>query len=48
VSSGHKIRLSGIKIRDGKVVKTAPRMSVSRKIAARKSKRVRVAKKGIS
>ena len=45
--SGFRIKLTNVKIKDGKVEKTDnPKMSVSQKIAKKKSKRVRVAKPG--
>lgn len=45
--TGHRIRLpAGIKLKDGKISNvTVIRMSVSKRIAQRKSKKVRVAKK---
>lgn len=44
--TGHKITLpSGTRIKDGKLTKPPARMSVSARIAQRKSKKVRVVKK---
>lgn len=46
MTSGHKITLPrGTRIKDGKLSKPPARMSVSARIASRKSKKVRVAKK---
>ena len=45
--TGFRIKLTNVRIKDGKVETTdSPRMSVSQKIAKKKSKRVRVAKPG--
>ena len=45
--TGHKVRLPrGTKLKDGKISNvTVIRMSVSKRIASRKSKKVRVVKK---
>ena len=44
--TGHKVRLpAGTSIKDGKLTKPPARMSVSKRIASRKSKRVRVQKR---
>lgn len=44
--TGHRIRLpAGTRIKDGKLTTAPARMSVSKRIASRKSKRVRVQKR---
>jgi hypothetical protein len=42
----HLISLAGYTLKDGKVAKAPKRMSVSKRIAQRKSKKVKVARKG--
>jgi hypothetical protein len=44
--TGHKIRVTGVKIKDGKLVETlnTKKLSVSERIRQRKSKKVKVAK----
>jgi hypothetical protein len=45
MSTGHRIRISG-KVKDGKVIAEGRKLDVSARIRQRKSKRVRVKRKG--
>lgn len=45
MSTGHRIKISG-RVKDGKIVAEGRRLDVSARIQQRKSKRIRVKRKG--